>query len=105
MDEREIAQIIGRVQQRLATAPGVLDAVIDGDRVRLVTREAAMPNPARLLPELDVDAIEVSAVPPRFEDAFIDLLGGGPGGGSPRPSTSTNSGTSPIGRTSRVASR
>jgi ABC-2 type transport system ATP-binding protein len=63
-----------QLQQRLATAPGVLDAVIDGDRVRLVTREAAMPNPARLLPELDVDAIEVSAVPPRFEDAFVALL-------------------------------
>jgi len=63
-----------RLQQRLATAPGVLDAVIDGDRVRLVTREAAMPDPARLLPELDAGAIEVSAVPPRFEDAFVALL-------------------------------
>src|SRR5262249_32935454 len=58
----------------------VLDGVIQGHSVRLVLREGA----AR--PDLgDLEAgpkAQLVPVPPRFEDAFIDVLGGGPGGDS-----------------------
>ncbi len=55
----------------------VLDGVIQGQTVRLVLRPGSAPpqfeagQTARLVP-----------VEPRFEDAFIDVLGGGPGGDS-----------------------
>ena len=56
------------------------DGVIQGDAVRVVLREDAGHE------EIDALADEVGAkvepVQPRFEDAFIDLLGGGPGGTS-----------------------
>ena len=63
-----------RLQGLLSQAPGIVDAVIDGDRVRLVTAAATPPNPARLSPELDPSRIELAPTPPRFEDAFIALL-------------------------------
>ncbi|MDA3934480.1 MAG: ATP-binding cassette domain-containing protein [Gammaproteobacteria bacterium] len=60
--------------------PTVGDGVIQGDAVRVVLREDAGRE------EIDALAGEVGAqlepVQPRFEDAFIDLLGGGPGGTS-----------------------
>ena len=56
------------------------DGVIQGDAVRVVLREGAGRD------EIDALADEVGAklepVQARFEDAFIDLLGGGPGGTS-----------------------
>lgn len=56
------------------------DGVIQGDAVRVVLREDAGRE------EIDALANEVGAqlepVQARFEDAFIDLLGGGPGGTS-----------------------
>ncbi len=67
-------QLLTRALQR----PEVMDGVIQGDQIRLVLRVDAQRPP---LPELDAgpDANYV-AVAPRFEDAFIDALGGGPGG-------------------------
>lgn len=57
--------------------PGVTDGVIQGRAIRLVLREAADRG------DLDAFATEhqgnLRSVPPRFEDAFVDLLGGGPG--------------------------
>ncbi|MGA7800244.1 MAG: ATP-binding cassette domain-containing protein [Gammaproteobacteria bacterium] len=61
------------LQQRLAQAPGVTDAIIQGDVVRIVTREGASATPQTLLP--GADDITVRAVPPRFEDSFVTLLG------------------------------
>jgi len=59
---------------------GVRDGVIQGHGVRLVLadneRRAAVDELARGA------GAAVEAVPPRFEDAFIDRLGGGPGGRS-----------------------
>jgi ABC-2 type transport system ATP-binding protein len=58
--------------------PAVCDGVIQGDTVRVVLRERADPGSLMALPG---DA-RVSPVAARFEDAFVDLLGGGPGGRS-----------------------
>jgi ABC-2 type transport system ATP-binding protein len=54
----------------------VIDGVIQGEDIRVVVREA-------LAPPLEVEAgVQIISTPPRFEDAFIDILGGGPGGAS-----------------------
>src|SRR5262245_8460453 len=60
--------------------PEVVDGVIQGRSVRLVVRSGAAP-PASVA--LGAAAAEVTPTPPRFEDAFVDLLGGGPKGDSP----------------------
>jgi len=62
------------LQGLLAVAPGVLDALIDGDSVRLVTDTSAAPAPGLLAPE--VEALQINPVPPRFEDAFVAELKG-----------------------------
>lgn len=79
----QIRKLAGNRRQLLARAlrqPAVMDGVIQGRAVRLVLREgAARPN----LNELDAgDEAELVPVTPRFEDAFIEALGGGPGGDS-----------------------
>ncbi|MDT3678150.1 MAG: ATP-binding cassette domain-containing protein [Burkholderiaceae bacterium] len=56
------------------------DGVIQGAGVRVVLRADAGDEQVVALAER-VDA-RLAAVPARFEDAFIDLLGGGPGGTS-----------------------
>ena len=69
-------QLLARVLRR----PEVMDGVIQGHSVRLVLREGAG-RPS--LKELDAgDHSELVPVAPRFEDAFIEALGGGPGGDS-----------------------
>ncbi|HMN21368.1 MAG TPA: ATP-binding cassette domain-containing protein [Ottowia sp.] len=60
--------------------PSVSDGVIQGAGVRLVLRESAERAPIQAL--ADTAGVELAQVPARFEDAFIDLLGGGPGGTS-----------------------
>jgi ABC-2 type transport system ATP-binding protein len=60
------------LQSRIAQAPGVLDALIQGDRVRVVMQDGTPPMAATLLP--GVDGVEIATVPPRFEDCFISLL-------------------------------
>jgi ABC-2 type transport system ATP-binding protein len=60
------------LQKSLGAAPGVLDAVIQGDRVRVVTRAGAASNIGQLLSGL-VDA-SIEPVAPRLEDAFVALL-------------------------------
>ncbi len=57
------------------------DGVIQGAGVRVVLRADTGTQQIQSLADR-VDA-RLVAVPPRFEDAFIDLLGGGPGGTSP----------------------
>jgi ABC-2 type transport system ATP-binding protein len=63
-----------RLQGLLAVAPGVRDALIDGDSVRLVTDDDAAPAPGLLAPE--VEELQVRPVAPRFEDAFVATLKG-----------------------------
>lgn len=61
------------LQARLAQSPGVLDALIQGEHVRIVMREdVPPPTPETVLPDLK-DA-EIHALPPRFEDSFVALL-------------------------------
>ena len=69
-----------QVLMRATSRDEVLDGVIQGEAVRLVLRRGANPFP----PE-EVGAgpqARMERVKPRFEDAFIDVLGGGPGGES-----------------------
>lgn len=65
---------VGRreLQARIAQHPDVLDALIWGDHVRLVTERDACPDVAALLPGV-ADA-RIEPVEPRFEDSFIALL-------------------------------
>lgn len=60
------------LQEDLARAPGVIDAVIQGDGVRLVTSPGASPDAGVLLPGRS--DIRVAPVFPRFEDSFVTLL-------------------------------
>ncbi len=68
------------VLQRALRMKEVMDGVIQGKNVRLLLRDK------NKLPQLDLlnagDQAELVEIPPRFEDAFIDILGGGPGGDS-----------------------
>lgn len=75
--------VTGRRRQtlsRLLALPQVTDGVIQGASLRLVLKPETKPP--------DLEELDLSGKPswqevtPRFEDAFIDLLGGGPGGGS-----------------------
>jgi ABC-2 type transport system ATP-binding protein len=86
----------GRRRQALSALlrrPEVADGVIQGANLRIVLREKAdRPDPAAIGIQGRPQWKEVA---PRFEDAFIDLLGGGPGGESalaaaarPRPGSS-----------------
>jgi len=74
--------LAGHRRAVLATAlsePNVLDGVIQGEALRFVVRDAAVPPspPAGSGPD-----VKVVPIAPRFEDSFIDALGGGPGGQS-----------------------
>jgi len=60
------------LQTRLAALPGAIDAVIQGERVRLVMREAERPDLSAL--EGGAKGAEVLPTDPIFEDAFISLL-------------------------------
>jgi ABC-2 type transport system ATP-binding protein len=79
----QVRRIEGSRRQLLARAlrrPEVMDGTIQGHTVRLLLRRGA--------PQLDLGALhagpQAQTVPvaPRFEDAFIDVLGGAPGGDS-----------------------
>jgi ABC-2 type transport system ATP-binding protein len=66
------------LQMRLARAPGVVDALVWGEQVRVVTRERAFPESAASLPEMA--EATVAPVAPRFEDIFVDMLRARPDG-------------------------
>lgn len=55
----------------------IIDGTIQGSDIRIVIHEKKEPpyDPSGLPPNLII-----SKIPSRFEDAFIDILGGGPGG-------------------------
>tara|TARA_R110001592_G_scaffold363372_2_gene686267 strand:+ start:139969 stop:141720 length:1752 start_codon:yes stop_codon:yes gene_type:complete len=61
-----------RLQEQLNRAPGVLDALIEGEAVRVVTDTAEVPAAERLLP--GQANVRITAVAPRFEDAFVARL-------------------------------
>jgi len=59
---------------------GVVDGVIQGEAIRLVF--ASGEDKAILARDIAGPAAQIKSTEPRFEDAFIDMLGGGPGGRS-----------------------
>lgn len=70
-------RVSGNRRKVLAEAlrsPAVIDGVVQGESVRLVLKENAKPEE---LTQLSVDR-RLEPVSPRFEDAFIDALGGLP---------------------------
>jgi ABC-2 type transport system ATP-binding protein len=73
---RDRRQVLGQALD----LPEVCDGVIQGDAVRVVLRRDA--GTAALGSLARESGARLERVPPRFEDAFIDLLGGGPGGTS-----------------------
>ncbi len=62
------------LQQRLAACPMVVDALILGEHVRVVTHEPVQAESLAQDFSLPDEPVQVSAVAPRFEDAFIFLL-------------------------------
>jgi ABC-2 type transport system ATP-binding protein len=60
---------------RAVRDPAVVDGVIQGSRVRLVIAAGQAPPDAATF---GVAGARLTPTPPRFEDAFVDLLGGGP---------------------------
>ena len=76
----KVSGMSGRKRQVLAKLldqEDVIDGVIQGEAIRIVTGNSALPDiwPAG-------DGAAAVPAPPRFEDAFVDMLGGGPGGRS-----------------------
>ncbi len=64
-----------RLQAALAHRPGVLDAVLQGDSVRVVLEAGAGLDEAALAaPDQPGGPAHCEPVPPRFEDAFVALL-------------------------------
>lgn len=61
--------------------PNIIDGVIQGADVRIVSKEKA-DHPIDPAVLQDGKQITIRHTAPRFEDAFIDILGGGPGGWS-----------------------
>jgi ABC-type multidrug transport system ATPase subunit len=69
-----------RVLSRVIRRPEVVDAVIQGASVRLViAADSPAPDPVAL----GAPHAMIVRTAPRFEDAFVDLLGGGPKHESP----------------------
>ena len=71
----KISNIQGNRRQllsRFLLLENVIDGVLQGDEIRLVMKSTTPPT---------IDAkenLKIESIPPRFEDAFIDMLGGGP---------------------------
>jgi ABC-2 type transport system ATP-binding protein len=61
-----------RLLRDLRSVPGIVDTVIDNDRVRIVTREARMPDIGAVL--ADGMEVRIEATAPAFEDAFVATL-------------------------------
>ncbi len=75
-----------RLLARALRRPEVIDGVIQGSSVRLLLSDGAKaPRPG----ELGDDRVTVGPTPPRFEDAFVDLVGGRPRAAAPRPGSIT----------------
>ena len=69
-----------RVLAETLDLESVRDGVIQGNSVRVVLHDGADSSTVRAVAAMHGGRLE--AAPPRFEDAFVDLLGGGPGGRS-----------------------
>lgn len=80
----KISDIAGSTRKALTHAlrqPNIIDGIIQGKDIRIVTKEKT-DHPLEPTSLEDGKQIVIRDTPPRFEDAFIDILGGGPGGWS-----------------------
>ncbi|CAG4882662.1 putative transporter fused subunits of ABC superfamily: ATP-binding components [Georgfuchsia toluolica] len=64
------------LQAHLSHAPGVVDALVQGEHVRLVMEDTTPPDLEAILPGMQ--NVSVAKVAPRYEDSFIALLKGQP---------------------------
>jgi ABC-2 type transport system ATP-binding protein len=69
------------ILSRALLEPNIIDGIIQGSEIRLVSKKKGNP-PFNVLALSVGDPLKIMPTPPRFEDAFIDILGGGPGGKS-----------------------
>lgn len=77
---RQVGENLRQVLARALRQPEVLDGVIQGRSIRLVLRDKSnLPEPSLLNAGPNAEWVKVR---PRFEDGFMDILGGGPGGDS-----------------------
>ena len=60
------------LQNRLSLLPDIIDAVIEDEQVRVVTREAITLNIEAI--RRDVPDVQIEPTPPNFEDAFVATL-------------------------------
>jgi ABC-2 type transport system ATP-binding protein len=83
----QVTEIEGLRRKLLSEAldvPEIIDGLVQGDALRLVTAkqpEGGAEGLSGVLGE-DFKSTGIAAAEPRFEDAFIDALGGAPGGRS-----------------------
>ena len=68
-----------RVLAKALRLPEVIDGVVQGRSLRLVLADGAKPPEGA---QVDAPEATMRATSPRFEDSFMDLLGGGPKGES-----------------------
>lgn len=71
-----------QVLSDLLKLPSVIDGTIQGKDLRLVLKANENADSLNLHTHSNSNQMTLEATPPRFEDAFVDILGGGPGGGS-----------------------
>ena len=62
------------LQMRLSTVPGIVDAIIEGEQVRVVTTTPGLPDLSAV--SADRGALHTETAEPIFEDAFIATLKG-----------------------------
>lgn len=62
------------LQNQLGQLPGVIDAVIEDEQIRMVTRDPVAPDLSELTRH--IPDLQLNATKPIFEDAFITLLKG-----------------------------
>jgi len=62
------------LQTRLSAVPGIVDAIIEGEQVRVVTATPGLPDLSAV--SADSDALHTQPADPIFEDAFITRLKG-----------------------------
>jgi ABC-2 type transport system ATP-binding protein len=81
------------LQARLGAVPGIVDAIIEGEQVRVVTADAGLPDLSVAVGE--TGELHTQPVEPVFEDAFIARLKGAPVSGNtpaaaaPQPGSAT----------------
>jgi len=80
------------LQMALTQTPGVIDALVQGEHVRVVTAADGFPETLAQLPEMA--GTTVAPVPPRFEDVFVDMLRSRTGGTAhaPQPPSASSAG-------------